>query len=536
MSDDHRDRFLEACDLYQRKDFKGAKNSFESLLGERGLSSNERRDCLFNIAACLASMGQFRDALEQFNSINLNNSQEIRYNRALCHYKLSNFEEALEVVSDLLHADEELPETGASKDGRIGRRKECLNLKLAILFKLGPDQDPDAAQSLIDEVNGVQDDVTLHNQSLYPADIESATDGLLGLIDDRGRSSPGGQIPAETFENLLKLTLMQGNHALVSELMSKYNRDEMMRARNIDLYEILAERKRVPDKTTCKKLEHLLDKFIGQFGQITDDSGQAPELVGLIEATTKQLAVILWENCQYSLLERIMLKVEPILIQTDYWPIWYAHSLFMQDTRYEECCFLYEKLLPNSGPASSSETLLNVDPIVLANLCVSYLLTARNEAAESLIKGIETEEANSASDSSTKMSRSCIVNLTIGQLYCVKLNFSFGLMRIFKTLEPLDERLDSETWLICKRCILSLLDNHCKSMIYVRDDLFDQVIRFLMDCEQHGIYIRAATSYKLSAKLETNLSEQEKLILMGRNSVTYEARYLRSLMLTVLHD
>lgn len=62
----------------------------------------------------------------------------------------------------------------------------------------------------------------------------------------------------------------------------------------------------------------------------------------------------------------------------------------------------------------------------------------------------------------------CIVNLVIGTLYCAKQNFEFGISRIIKSLDPIDKKLDSETWFYTKRCFLALADNLAKQMITVR--------------------------------------------------------------------
>lgn len=359
---------------------------------------------------------------------------------------------------------------------------------------------------------------------------------------ERRSVAGGAEKQWEATENLLRFALASGEFSSARELIDKQARDSLEdREQNqLELYDILTDRgqRLCNDKTTCERLESLLDKLLDN----SDDGNEAD----FVELTALQLAAILWDNNQYERLENLLLRLDTSISATGRESlrrrIWLAHTIFMQDTRYEECCHLYEKLLTTE--------LLASDPIVLANLCVSYLLTGKNETAETLLKQLESEEASDLSsrldtaqkvgdsrESPRLLSHSIIVNLIIGQLYCVKLNFNFGLTRIFKTLEPLDELLSSETWLICKQCILSLIDNHCKCMIFVGEDLFEQVISFLIDCEQRAnIAIRPAPSYKLSANLESKLDERDKSILWGRNSVSYEARYLRSLIVAVLHD
>ena len=70
-----------------------------------------------------------------------------------------------------------------------------------------------------------------------------------------------------------------------------------------------------------------------------------------------------------------------------------------------------------------------MDTLVLANLCVCYILTKNNMKAEELLKKIESHEAISKVNDPDKQNfHSCIVNLVIGTLYCSKGNFEFGIL------------------------------------------------------------------------------------------------------------
>ncbi len=80
--------------------------------------------------------------------------------------------------------------------------------------------------------------------------------------------------------------------------------------------------------------------------------------------------------------------------------------------------------------------------ILLANLCVSYIMTSQNEEAEELMRHIEKEEERVMMDDSNKRTfHLCIVNLVIGTLYCAKGNYEFGIMRIMKSLEPFNKKV-----------------------------------------------------------------------------------------------
>jgi tetratricopeptide repeat protein 30 len=59
--------------------------------------------------------------------------------------------------------------------------------------------------------------------------------------------------------------------------------------------------------------------------------------------------------------------------------------------------------------------ILNVSAVVLANLCVSYIMTSQNEEAEEMMRKIEKEEEQLAyDDPDKKVFHLCIVNLVIG--------------------------------------------------------------------------------------------------------------------------
>lgn len=56
-----------------------------------------------------------------------------------------------------------------------------------------------------------------------------------------------------------------------------------------------------------------------------------------------------------------------------------------------------------------------MNPIILANLCVSYIMTSQNEEAEDLMRKIEKEEDQMTFDEpEKKYFHHCIVNLVIG--------------------------------------------------------------------------------------------------------------------------
>lgn len=74
----------------------------------------------------------------------------------------------------------------------------------------------------------------------------------------------------------------------------------------------------------------------------------------------------------------------------------------------------------------------------------------------------------------------------IGTLYCAKANFEFGISRIIKSLEPLDVKLDPDTWFYAKRCLLALADGMAKHTVFVEDKTTSDVLDFLDAVREHG--------------------------------------------------
>ena len=147
-------------------------------------------------------------------------------------------------------------------------------------------------------------------------------------------------------------------------------------------------------------------------------------------------------------------------------------TLYLQENKFKEATGFYEPIVKKNF-----DSILNVSAIVLANLCVSYIMTSQNEEAEELMRKIEKEEEQLAyEDPDRKVFHLCIVNLVIGTLYCAKGNYEFGISRVIKSLEPYNKKLGTDTWFYAKRCFLSLVENLSKHMISVRDTVV-QVIK-----------------------------------------------------------
>ncbi|VEL23161.1 unnamed protein product [Protopolystoma xenopodis] len=209
-----------------------------------------------------------------------------------------------------------------------------------------------------------------------------------------------------------------------------------------------------------------------------------------------------------------------------------AHVLFMQENKYKEASGFYEPIVKQHFG-----NILGVSAIILANLCVTYIMTSQNEDAEELMRKIEKEEEAAAYQETPligcgaktaggKLFHLCIVNLVIGTLYCAKGNYDFGISRVIKSLEPYQKKLGLDTWYYAKRCFLALIENMAKHLILIRDAVLLECIHFLEHCELYGREVKAFNEQPLEAVKAHP----------GQNTVTYEARVLKTLLLEIMHS
>lgn len=134
--------------------------------------------------------------------------------------------------------------------------------------------------------------------------------------------------------------------------------------------------------------------------------------------------------------------------------------------------------------------ILSVSAIVLANMCVAYIMTSQNEQAEELMRRVERAEERRSSGNG-QLLHLCIINLVIGTLYCAKGNYEFGLSRIAHALMGAEgessSRLCPDTWIHVKRCVLGLLTGLAKQTIVLPSHAIQDTVNFLHACEIYGL-------------------------------------------------
>merc|ERR1712139_631218 len=190
-------------------------------------------------------------------------------------------------------------------------------------------------------------------------------------------------------------------------------------------------------------------------------------------------AKIYWDLEHYSMVEKIFRQSAEFCSEDESWKLNVAHIFFMQE-KFKECIRYYEPFV-----RKHYDNLLSVTAIILANLCVAYVMTSANEEAEELMRLVAKEEEKVA-DPNKPAYHLCIINLVIGTLYCTKGNWEFGVSRIIKSLEPYERKIGVDTWYYSKRCFLALGESLGKNMVLLKDEAFDDLINFFDAAAQVG--------------------------------------------------
>jgi tetratricopeptide repeat protein 30 len=241
--------------------------------------------------------------------------------------------------------------------------------------------------------------------------------------------------------------------------------------------EILRKIAKLVQEARSKHTDDNLQKCIAEYDEAVD------RYIPILMAQAK----IYWDLENYAMVEKIFRKSVEFCNDNDVWKLNVAHVLFMQEDKYNEAISFYEPLVKKK-----MNNVLDITAIQLANLCVSYIMTSRNEEAENLMRAIEKEEEKIAIEESDKETyHLCIVNLVIGTLYCSKGNYEFGISRAMKSLEPFNKKLGPDTWFYAKRCFAALYETLAKHLILLKDTVFQDILDFLDNCSAYGKNIQS---------------------------------------------
>jgi tetratricopeptide repeat protein 30 len=513
-------------------------------------------DVLINYAAVAFKEGNFENAREQYMKAitEMGYQADLAYNVALCFYREKQFGPALRYIAEIIEKGvRSHPElsVGSNTDGievrSVGNsavlRETCLveafNLKAAIEYEMMSSEpakvgsDAIAAKEALTDMpprsENELDPVTLHNHALIHADDKptEAFKKLSFLL-----ANP--PYPPETFGNLLLLHCKFQNYDIAAGLLVE-NSHLVYKYLSQELYDYLDACIMVPTSAeeAYRKFDELALRHIGELRRLTksiQDSRLARDS-DAIKVALKQFddeleryipvlmaqARIYWDRENYPMVEKLFLQSSEFCSEHEVWKLNVAHVFFMQETKFKDAIKYYDPIVKRL-----QEGLVDVTAIVLANLCVSFIMTSQNEEAEDLMRRIEKEEERLAyTEPDRQCFHLCIVNLVIGTLYCAKGNFEFGISRIIKSLDPYDKKLHTDTWYYAKRCFLALAEGMSKHTLILRDSSIDEVLEFLDRAEQHGQNVPSVIGPQVDGAEDAEPA----------SSVAFEARQLKTLFL-----
>jgi len=494
--------------------------------------------------------GNYQDSLEKYlKAFHVHGFEPgLAYNLALCHYKEQKYEDALVIIAEIISRGLEMypefapvsPRDKTSDNATVVNSQslqdtfviEAYNLKAAIEFRQGElTSAKDTMGTMPHREEEQLDPVSLHNNGLIYMDSD-ATDGFKKfkfLL-----SNP--PFPPETFGNILLLYCKNGYNELAADILAE-NLNLTYDMLTQELYEYLDAAIMVtnnPDEA-LKKFDSLSKKYMNSSRKlmkifeaakreedkdeiISAGKNLADELEMYIPILMTQ-ASIHWNREDFSVVEKLFHQSADLCQENRAWKLNVAHALYMQQgSKFKDCIRYYEPFVKGKV----SESIFEVAPIILANLCVAYIMTNQNEEAEDIMKLIEREEDRRLhANRHQHIYHGCIVNLVIGTLYCEKGNFEFGIKRICKSLEPYESKLSLDTWFYTKRCFLALADKMAKQMIFLKDSTFHEIILFLDNVSTHG------------ANISSSLGD-DGLNGMRTQSISFESRQVKHIFLQLM--
>uniref|UniRef100_A0A3P9MIV1 Tetratricopeptide repeat protein 30 n=1 Tax=Oryzias latipes TaxID=8090 RepID=A0A3P9MIV1_ORYLA len=419
---------LQACIKYCEEDHAAAKALLELL-------PQEDSDYVYNTGCLLYQEGKYEDACRSFMSAVqvLGFVPALYYNVALTFYSLKNYPQALKYIAEIIERGiKEHPElsVGVSTEGAdvhsVGNTLllhqsaliEAFNLKAAIEFqlknrKISPCTVVCPPQEL--------DPVTLHNQALMNMDPRPSEgfEKLSFLVQQPA-------FPPVCFGNLLLLYCKHEYFDLAADVLAE-NAHLTYKFLSPYMYEYLdaSLTSQTAPEEALRKFEEMSGKLTEQHRKLTkqvqdarlsrDEEAQKKALQEYDLMVERYIVVLMgqakiyWNHENFQMVEKLFRASLDACKDCDTWKLNVAHVLFMQN-KYKEAIGFYEPIVKKHY-----DNILSVSAVVLANLCVSYIMTNQNEEAEELMRKIEKEEEQiSYDDPDKKVFHLCIVNLVIG--------------------------------------------------------------------------------------------------------------------------
>jgi len=533
---------LQASIDYEQDDLTSCKAHLDQCLPDDP-------DTIVGTGAVMYKEGNYEGARGKFTeAMNVLGYQaELAYNIALCHYRMKQLGPAMKYIADIIEKGvREHPElsVGSNTEGidvrSVGNSVvlkqtaliEAFNLKAAIEYTMRNNAaSKEALTDMPPRSEEELDPVTLHNLALMHME-EDPTAGFKKMNWLVGQPP----FPPETFGNLLLLYCKYQYYDLAADVMAD-NSSLTYKHLSPDLYCFLDATilLQTSPSDAYHKFDGLANKHIEVLRRLTkqiqdariarDNDAIKRSLKDYDEALERYIPVLMamarvyWDLCNYPLVEKIFRQSAEFCSEHDVWKLNVAHVFFMQENKFNEAIRYYEPFVTRN-----KEDLLEVSAMVLANLCVSFIMTSQNEKAEDLLRQVEKEEERVGySDPDRQCFHLCIINLVIGTLYCAKGNFEFGISRIIKSLEPYNRKLQADTWFYAKRCMLALMEMVAKHMLVLKDTSFAEMLAFLDAAELHGKGVSTVVG----------LDPQERHKSLN-NTVAFQARAIKRMVIKLM--
>jgi tetratricopeptide repeat protein 30 len=395
---------LQAAIRYEEDDLSGCVAMLEN-------TSPDDPDTAVTHACIKYKQGQYEEAKTAFLEAAsvIGSSAQLSYNVALCYYAQKAYAPASKTLQDIIERGvRSHPElsVGSATDGvevrSVGNTTtlretalvEAFNLKAAIQYNV---KDLDAAREALSDMpprsEEELDSVTLHNSALLNMENDPTT-GFKKL--NFMLTHP--PFPPETFGNLLLLYIKYGCYDLAADIMAQ-NAHLTFKYLTPELYEFLdaticvqtspEEAYRKYDLLTGKHIEALRrhTKAINDARLAHNNEGIKAALKLYDETLERYIPVLMgmariyWDRGNYPQVEKIFRQSAEFASEHEIWKLNVAHTFFMQDGKYKEAIRYYEPLVKKHW-----DSLLDVTAIVLANICVAYIMTNQNEEAEEIMR------------------------------------------------------------------------------------------------------------------------------------------------------
>lgn len=466
-------------------------------------------ETIIAVATLAFREGNFGKALETYKTarqIMSSHQSMLTYYIALCNYELRDYNVSLALVEEVIDF------TRAHQDSK-DYVKEAMNLKAVLLYMM---KQYEAAKTAITPCADYIDTVTAHNDAIINFS-EDPTAGIQKLETLFSQQS----CPQETLGNLLTLCTRHGQDLLAAEIFeaNKHLADDLLRPDLYAYFEAVSLSLTCPGEAIAmleaQRAHHIRQLSMSKelISGKSKGASARPETAPRPTATSRSTAITkekdrllsnkdfdtkldnympvlclqarhYWERREFSTVEHLLRENVDYCSDHDAWLMNMGHVMFAQGDKFESSEMYYERLLERHATTD----LFKMPAIALANLCVAYVLSEQNEAAEELLKTIEREEDGlvAVKNSGGKIYHSCIVNLCIGSLYCERKNYSFGIDRICKSLEPFEKNVCSDTWFYAKKCLMAYALSLSNQSATIKDDLFRDLLLFLGEMETFG--------------------------------------------------